>query len=555
MISWIQRSFHKHTKLVFFFLLVAVAVPFVFMGVWSGNGSPTVKLNKRDFFHVNLGNEEQVRRMFNDADLSAQLKEGYNALQGAQLQQYAFQRVAGIALAEQLHLPVPTAEQVSAYVLTLRAFHNEQGQFDHARYSQFSDMLKTGAGISGADVNRVLRDDARLAELGKVVGGPGYVLPYDVKQQLIRADSLWTIQVATLDYATFEPTIPTTDDVLKKFHEDNEFRYEIPARPRLSYVEFKTADFVPPVAPSEAEARAFYTANQARFPVPADADKKDATPSLSADGAVDNFPKVRTQVETALKESAALRFASKAATDLTVALYEQKITANSVELNTFLAGQRRPAVAIAPFAPYAPPAEMEWLGYYAETLSRLNQERFFTDPLQTPNGFVVLFWSETLPAHKPLFNEVRDRVLADYKETEKRKLFVERGRALRTQLQTASLTADAFNKAATAEKLDVKSYANFSLREQPPQDLPYPALSALQNLEQGKVSDMIATGDKGYLVYAQEKKVPDLTPANPRYAELEQQLMTFTAGTNENSYLGRMVEAELKRTEPAGDAQ
>ena len=61
---------------------------------------------------------------------------------------------------------------------------------------------------SGAvDVNRVLRDDARLEQLNKVVGGPGYVMPGDIKQQLIRADSTWTVQVATLDYASFNPAI------------------------------------------------------------------------------------------------------------------------------------------------------------------------------------------------------------------------------------------------------------------------------------------------------------------------------------------------------------
>ncbi|WP_438482137.1 hypothetical protein [Oleiharenicola lentus] len=551
MISWIQRTFQQHTKLVFFFLLFAVTIPFVFTIGAPGVGSAGTKLNKRDFFHVNLGNEEEVRKVMLDGQLSAQLRMNYQAMQNPQA--YSLQRVAGIALADKFHLPQPTADQVSSFVATLPAFRTEQGGFDQARYTQFADSLKAGSQISAADVNRVLRDDVRLEQLGKVVGGPGYVLPYDVKQQLIRSDSSWTVQVATLDYASFNPTIATPDDVLKKFHEDNSFRYEIPARPRMSYVEFKNADFLPPVAPTEAELRAFYNQNQARFPVPAEADKKDAPSITPAAAPVDNFPKVRAQVETALKEAAGATHASKAANDLTVALYEQKLTANSPQLTAFLAGQRRPALAIAPFAPDNPPADKPWLGYYGENFSRLNQERFFTDPLQTETGFVVLFWNESLPAHKPLFAEVRERVLADYKEGEKRKLFAAKGTALRAQLQAAATAgADAFNKAATAEKLEVKSYANFNLREQP-KDMPYPALSTLQTLEKGQVSEMASAADKGYLVYAQDKKLPDVSPASPRYIELQKQLMTFTAGTNENSYLGRLVEEELKRTETAAN--
>ncbi|MEI6107957.1 MAG: hypothetical protein WCR49_13215, partial [Opitutae bacterium] len=500
------------------------------------------------FFGVNLGNEEDARRVMSDGNLSAQLKAGYNALEGAQLQQFALQRVAGLAVADEIHLPAPTADQIAKYVLTLRAFQDQTGQFDQKRYTSFGDSLKGGSGLTTADVNRVLRDDARLEQLAKVIGGPGYVQAPDIQQQLIRADSSWTIQVATLDYAAFTPALTATDDLLKKFHEENSFRYEVPARPRLSYVEFKYPDFLPSTAPTEAELRAFYTANIASFPVPPEADKKDAVPPTGAAG--DNFPKVRAQVEAALKNLAANRLATKAANDLTVALFEQKLTANSPELAAFLAAQRRPAAGITPFAPDLPPADLPWLASYAEPISRLTKERFFSDPLPTENSIVVLLWNDSLPGYKPSFTEVRERVAADYKEGERRKLFSERGRTLRTQLQTAAKTgAASFATAATAEKLDVKSYANFTLR-QPPKDLPYSALSALQSLAPGEVSAMMATNEQGILVYVQEKKLPNLTPDNPRYAEIQKQLMLFTAGNNENAYLGGLVEAELKKSKP-----
>ena len=553
MITWIQKYFQKHFRIVFALILIAVAIPMVivYSQTSSSFGRAGTKSLERPFFNVNLGNEEQARRVFTDGNLSAQLKAGYAALQGAQLQQYSLQRIAGLALADELHLPVPTPDQVARYILTLRAFQDEKGQFDQKRYNDFGDKLKTGGQINTAEVNRVLRDDARLESLGKVIGGPGYVVAYDIKQELIRADSSWTVQVATLDYAAFSPVIPATDDLLKKFYDDNIFRYEVPARPRLSYVEFKGEEFIPPVAPTEAEMRAFYNANAASFPAPADAtDKKDAPMPLTPSTPADIFPKVRAQVETALKNLAGERGAAKAANDLTIALFERKLGANSPELTDFLAARRRPAKTIAPFAPDSPPQDMPWLGNYADQISRLSQARFFSDPLPTTNSFVVLLWNESLPAYRPLFAAVHDRVGADYKEGEKRKLFIEHGRALRTQLQAAAKTAAGFASAATAEKLEVKSFANFTFR-QPPSDLPYQAFGALQGLESGQVAEMVAASDKGYLVFAQEKKLPDLTPANPRYTELQKQLMAFTASTTENSYLGELVERELKKTEPA----
>jgi len=547
MISWIQTYFQKHIRLVMLVMLLVIGLPMVFIySQSSGIGHGESRVREQRFFSVNLANPEQAQRVFRDAELSAYLRAGYSALQGAQLQQYGLQRIAGLALADEFHLPAATPEQVSAHTATLRAFQNPQGQFDQSVYTRFGDSLKSaGSPFTIADVARVLRDDARLSEVSKVIGGPGYVLPADIKQQLTRSDSVWTIQVAELDYAGFNPTINPGDADLQKFHDDNSFRYEVPARPRLSVIEFKAADYAPPVAPSEEDLRAFYNANRASFPVPAEGDKKDAAASLAAnDATVDNFPKVRAQVEASLRNLASRRLASQAANDLTVALFERKLKPSSPQLTPFLESLRLKAVPVTPFTPDSPPADRPWLASYADTAARLGADRLFSDALPTPDGFAVLLWHETLPSYKPLFVDVRAKVLADYRENEKRRLFIERGNALKARLQAAGA---GFAAAAEAEKLAVKSYAGFTLR-QPPQDAPQPALIAMASLEAGQVSDLVGLGEKGLLVHVQEKKLPDLTPANPRYADTQAQLMALSAGTNENALLAEMVEAELAKT-------
>jgi peptidyl-prolyl cis-trans isomerase D len=548
MISWIQKYFQKHFWLVFLAVLIAVGLPMivVYSASGSGSGRDGTKVLEQPFFNVNLANAEQARRMFSDGELSAYLRAGYAGLQGGQVQQYSLQRVAGLALAEELHLPAPSPAEIARFVPTLRAFQNQQGQFDQSVYTRFADSLKAGGPFSIADVNRVLRDDARLEALTKLLGGPGYVLPTDVKQQLIQTDSVWTVQVASLDYATFAPAINPTEEALKKFREDHSGNYDVPARPRLGYVEFKAADFPPPTAPTESDLRAYYNANLSSFPAPVDADKKDAAVPAPT---TDNFPKVRAQVEAAMRNIASQRLAMQAANDLTIALFEHKATikANSPELASFLASQHRTVGALPPFAPNLPPADKPWLGEHAEAIARLNADRYFSDPLTSPDGVVVLLWQETLPPYKPLFSEVRDRVAADYRESEKRRLFIERGIALKAELQAAAKTPAGFAEKAAAEKLEVKSYTNFTLR-QPPQDLPQPALATLGRLAAGQVSEMIGAAGKGLLVYAQEKKLPDVSPANPRYAEIQGQLMAFIANNNENTVLGELVEQELKKT-------
>src|SRR5258708_19785205 len=106
---------------------------------------------------------------------------------------------------------------------------------------------------------------------------------------------------------------------------------------------------------------------------------------------------------------------------------------------------------MAPFARAGPPPDMPWLGNYADQISRLGPARFFSDPLPTTNSFVVLLWNESLPAYRPLFIEAHDRVAADYKEGEKRKLFIERGPPLPAQFHAPAKTAAGFASAAATE--------------------------------------------------------------------------------------------------------
>jgi peptidyl-prolyl cis-trans isomerase D len=554
MISWIQNSFQKHFRAMFAVLLGVVIISFVFtIGAAPGIGQAGHKVLEQDFFGHNLGNEQDARAIFRDGNLSAQLKGAFQAT-GPQLQQYSLSRIAGLALAKDLGIPQPTDQELSAYIANLPVFKNEQGNFDQTRYKNFEDSLKTGRDFTAADATRIFREDARLEALSKVLAGPGYVLPGEIADQLKRSDTTWTVAVGSLDYAAFDAGVSVNDVALQKFFDENSFRYEVPARPKLSVVEFKTAEFMPATGPSEAEARAYFQANAARFPAPADA-KKDASLSLdkAAPAAADHFPQVRAQVEAAMKEDVARRAASRAANDFTVGLYERKVAANSADLTAFVGAQRRTATQLAPFTFDAPPSDRPWLANYAEQINRLNKDRFFSDPLPAPDGYIVLLWNDTLAAYKPMLTEVREKVAADYREAEKRKRFADHGKAVRERLQAAVKAGRSFEDAAKAEKLDVKSYANFTLR-QPPQDLPYAAFSAMQNLEAGQVSDMVTTGDKGHFAFAAEKKLPDVSANNPRYAEVRKQLMEYTAAANESALLSSLVEEELKRNAPATPA-
>ncbi|MBW8782125.1 MAG: peptidyl-prolyl cis-trans isomerase [Verrucomicrobia bacterium] len=556
MISWIQKTFQQHFRTIFLVMLAIIIISFVFtIGASPGIGQAGHKVAQRTFFDLNLGSQEDQERLMGDASLSVLLQAGYNALQNDRLQQYALQRYAALHLATELNLPAPTDAEVIAHVQQLRAFAGQDGKFDAKRYAEFRDSLKTNPRLHESDVTRVLVDDVTYKNVEQLLSGPGYVLPADVKNQLIRVESQWTLSAVNVDYPSFNPAITVSDAELEKYFEDNAFRYEIAPKVSVDYIDFPTADFISKVNVTDAEVRAYYDANPARFPKPS-ADAKATTPALLAPtaGPEADFAAVRAQVEAALKQERAQRLAEQTAADLSVALYEGKIAASG--LNDFLATRKLALKSVAPFDRTSVPAVLGGGAQTGAEAFKLGPQHLFSDVVSTGHGAAILVWKDTLPARKPALTEVKDRVAADYRENEKRKRFVELGRTLRGLLAARLKAGDTLDKAVAAAagtstaKLEVKTWPAFTLAT-PPADLDYSLYGAIESLQKGQLSEMVISGDKGLIVYAADKKLPDLDPSGAKFAETRAQLARITASRNGSEYLGEIVDRELSKSAPS----
>lgn len=559
MISWIQKYFQSHFRVIFAVLLGVLIISFVFtIGAAPGIGDAQNRgLTERQFFGYNLASQRDQERLMGDAGLSANLRVGpFAGLDAAQIQNYAFQRAAALHLANEWGVPAATPAEIEAQVKTLRMFAGQDGQFDAKAYQNFRDSLKTNPrGATEADIARVLNDDVRAEKVNNLLAGPGYVLPADVKSQVARADTSWTLATASVNYAAFSPEIKPSETDLTQFFEQAGGRYDIQPRVVVSYLDFPVSDFLSKVSVTDAEVRAHFDANPARFPKPTDA--KAPPPALAAIAATDtsaDFNAVRPQVEAALKRDRAQRLADKTASDISLALFEAK--ANSpAAVETFLATRNLKAKDAPAFSREAAPAELRSSPAVATEAFRLNQDRIVSDAISTPNGAVILIWRETQPTRRPLFAEVRERVQADFIENEKRKRFVEAGRNAKSQIEARLKAGDTFEKAVAAAsastglKLDTKTLTPFTLRNRPA-DVDFTVLGTLERLGTGQVSDMAVTGEAGIFVYAVEKKAPDLTEANPAFAETRKQLASYTSRLGSSAYITEMVERELQKTEP-----
>ena len=549
MISWIQRTFQHHFRIVFGVLLAVLIISFVVtIGAQSGAGAADRHIVARNFFGHNLGSPADYQRLISDARLSVELQLGYAGLDDDRLKDYALQRAAALHFADELRLPAATPTEMEGFIRNLRTFVGQDGQFDAARYSAFRENLKQASGITEEDVARVLADDIRMDRVTHLIDGPGYVLPGDVRDLFLHTETSWTVGVATVDYASFQPAIEPTEAQIAKYFSDNAFRYQIAPRVIASYIEFPLGAHLGEIKVTDAEVRAFYDANPSRFP---SKEKAAATPDAT-------FASVRPQVAAALAEERARRAAVKTASDFAFDLYQGKV-AGGAPFEAFIASRNLEQKKLAPFSEDGGPAELGGSAEMGSAAFKLNADRYYSEAMPTPAGAAVLIWKDAQPARNPTLLEVRSKVLADYRENERRERFIALGRILKTQLQSRAKAGAAFDKAAASlasensVAIATKVLPPFTLHS-PPAGLDEAVSATLEHLEKGAVSDMVATADKGYLVYAIDRKEPDPKTSAPKLVEIRMQLAATSARSGSSAYLTEMVQNELKRTEAAAGA-
>ncbi len=551
MFTWIQRYFQRHFGLICTLILVAMGIPMVVIFTpSSGIGQGDKKILTRTIFGYNLGSPEDQIRLFGDANLSATLQVGYAALGDEQLQQYALQRAAALHMADELHIPASSKAEIADFIKGMRAFSTEAGTFDANRYNGFRDSLKAGGRYTEADVGRVIASDVRADKVRKILAGPGYVLDADVVDQLKRIETIWTLGLATINYDNFKPTIKPTNAQLAEYYSDNGFRYVIGPRASVTYVTYAAADYMSEVSVNEDEMKSLFEEAPSRFQKPA-ADGTDTTTSAGPD----DYALVRDQVEIVLRLAKARKLAIKACSDLSLAIYDSNLSNTPLTLASFLSAHQLRDKLLDPFTESEGPAEFDNSAEIAAAAFKLNSERFYSDAIPVTDGAILLLWRDTLPSRQPLLTEVLDKVTTDYLENEKRKLFVELGRKVKSMLQARLATGASLTSAATevsqsiSTKIEAITIPPFSALN-PPQDSEFTNFNVLEGLEKGAVSEMIITKDKGLLVYASEKQLPDLTKANPRYDVVRKQIAMVTARIGASKALEEIVAQELKKSDP-----
>lgn len=509
MITRLQNFFLKHNKWLFGGLLIVIIVTFVLtIGPQSFFGGPSMP-DRRDmqYYGYNLSSASDQQALFGGAEISASLSPELG-IRRDQVSDYAYMRAAGLGLADELGIPGPTAAQMEAFIRRMAIFQDpETGEFSSETYNQMLTMFSANTQFSRDAVARVMRQDWRIQRVRETLGGPGVELPWELKQDFISRETTYDIVIARASYANFEPELNPDEAALREFYSNNSSRYEEGDKIRVKALYFMPERYTGKVKIEEDSLRSYFNRNRFRYEadreIPEDVDPDDI-PQLTLDD-------VRARAEADYRREAARRLAEESSEKFSLEIWENEIRRDDPEFQDILAVYSVDTEELEPFARNRMPNHsridrqlLNSMWIYAS-----GGTRYFSDIGQlSSGGAVVLIFQELIPERLPPFEEVANFVESDWKSENRRRLFSDHGRAMRSLLQQELAEGRSFVEAAEDLGLSIESFEPFTGTDIPEMLQRNAAWAQSRYLSEGAVSRMNLDANNGTFIYMRGKDSP-----------------------------------------------
>jgi peptidyl-prolyl cis-trans isomerase D len=519
MITWLQTFFMKHNKWLFGGLLVVVIVTFVLtIGPQSffdgGRGTQRRELN---YFGYNLSSERDQRLLTYHAEISAMLHPDFGVRRD-QLMDYAYLRAAALGIANQVGIPAPAPDALESYVRSLMIFQDRQtGVFSAETYNQIVAALSANAMFSAEALARVLREDWRIARVREALGGAVTELPFEIEQDYIAANTGHQVELAHYDYRSFRPELEPDLDTLRAYYEGDPARYETPERIHVTALHFRADSWLDAVPePAVAELEAYFARNRGRYESgrerPPFMDPDDELPPVT-------FAEARERALADYRRDEARRIAEGKSEDFSMRLWERSIRRDSPAFSALVEEFRAATDKLAPYVrdqaptiPNVPRALLNSMWIYP------GGNRYFSDIGQNRDGAVLLVLDQLEPSRLPGLEEILDRVTADWREQQRRRLFADKGEELHLLLQDALHEGQPFAAAATELGMQVVQPEPFTGATVPEDIESSLVWRQCRYLPAGSLTRMILDSERGTFAYVVDRQVPEVDFAAPEFA-------------------------------------
>lgn len=516
-ITWLNGATQKHHRLIFGFLLVVVAVSFVF---YTGAGQSGGLAGNPRYLGVDLYNARALES-FEDALV----------LNGApsDRRQRTLEICLAIArrhVAEELHLPQPTAAAVEErFSLMLSRGAPQAARPDAKAVDAYFTAVQQALGCNRSEavarIEAVIRDQLRWERAATLLAGPGHADAAAIRKLIEDSTAKWSVEAAQLDAASFAPAI---DDDLAKAQAHfaaNVETHRIPARLTLRAVTFPAppANASRPVSDDELLMHAYNFATEL---------------GIEPGKVSDAVKSRRAEIEQRIRARAATEEAAARISDDLSERFQGPRPAGTA-LESWLKAQGA-TVRDLPAFDAGSAVEMPGIPAAAlEAAASLNAEGWHTDVYATSGGPLLLLVQEHVASRLPTFEEAKPRALADWRQSERNRLLILRASEAGKALAAAVEQGKDFGESARGLGLAVlPAPAPFTEADLPAnlQGVNLPTLAVLGETPVGKVSAPLrVTGGSFAFLRVVKREAPAVDPKGEMFRNVLTQVERQNART------------------------
>lgn len=351
----------------------------------------------------------------------------------------------------------PTEDEIVTAIQALPVFQT-RGAYNSNIYNNFVFDALSKRGMSGADLEDIIRDDLRVKRIRTLLESTAPPSEAELRAAFEGMYQKVDASVIRLKIDDFLASVKVSDDDLKKLYEERKIGLKTDEMRKVRYVAFilPTTD-----KPLEGPARA------------------------------EELQKLEKEAE-----------------DFTIAMTEKDAKFDAVAAKTGVKIQETPAYSQA-----NPPAEFEKMPEVAAAVFTLSKNQPNSDAVSTDRGYYVVQLEEIVPGRPLTFDEAKERLADELKHERAQEAMSLKAAEIRNKIAAEMNAGKSFSDAAepaagvkpepfpafSAEDIDMRKFA-----DKPDASA---VMRAAKSLNEGETSMLIPT-EKGGVIIHLEKREP-----------------------------------------------
>ena len=378
----------------------------------------------------------------------------------------------------------------------------------------FLDKILRPKGYPVDDFERFVRHFVGIQEMISSAGLSGTLIPPAEAKALYERYHQELSTAAVFFWTTnYTAAVTASPEALTQSYTNRlATSYAIPERVQVEYVRFNVTNYFPAVEATLTNMTELVEANYQRLGTNAFPDAK-------------NVEEVKTKLRQGILHQAAMSFARSNAYHFANQLFTMSPVTNA-NLKILAASNNIPVQVSAPFDREDGPKDLEVGEEFTKAAWKLNEEEPYSQVIQGQDGAYVLALAKHLPREIPTFEQVRDRVEADYKRMQAMMLAQQAARNFHQALTNGLAEGKPFTNICAAANVQPVDIPPFSISTRSLPQIDSSLLGQLKNAafstQPGKASPFFGMSQGAAIVYVKAKLPVDS-------AKLQTELPAYTA--------------------------